>query len=87
MSTQSQIDAARAWVRFLLPLLILAIYLYMLIAQHPALATVSQWATPVLAAYLSADGGVKIITYQKQNGGASNGLQGGPNSEPRDIIT
>lgn len=74
MDNAQKIENARAWVRFILPLIILAIYIYLLLANHPAVALFSQWATPVLAAYLSADGGVKIVMQVKASEGGTNGV-------------
>ena len=81
MSTEDQIAAARAWVRFILPLIILLVYGYMLVINHPMLGQISQYATPLLAFYLSADGGAKVVEQSKRTGGSDNGVSGGTENQ------
>lgn len=81
MNTEDQINAARAWVRFILPLLILAVYGYMLVINHPMLGQISQYATPLLAFYLSADGGAKVVQQSKRTGSVSNDIPGGTENQ------
>jgi hypothetical protein len=81
MTTEDQINAARAWVRFILPLMILAVYGYMLVVNHPALPSISQYATPLLAFYLSADGGAKVVQQSKRTGSVSDGVSSGTENQ------